>query len=453
MSEPEKVGLLEGVRTSATCLLHELFPLWIAEQPADWKRVVRPQGGGSFSINIEPYRGIHTWIAFQRRVEELASLKDFQVEVMESQPELLGYVSVPGRSQKIQDVTSLATCWCKEAERHLATGVPMNDAIGKVLDDLHAVLISRRVKQQVRTPLSGLTLPEGVEWIELTDRFSVRKLSDEEISDLGSHDVTSGDRHDIISRSVSTAAFIEEDVLFRLTPDYSEPIAQSDLQQRNQEQLGTLLSALHVLKEGRVGVIASFFDIGPLVLPGLGGHSMAPLVRHPFASMNLTSEDIPRLFEVHSRLTANQRDEVRIACVRLMDAEHRMSPVDALLDAVIGLEALLNPNDSSELSFRVALNYAFLGTTEVRRVRFERIRDIQKVRNRVVHGGLNLQSKDAPLIHEQAIIAKACLRDSIQSFLFDTSLSGNRKLDADFWLNRVLPSAVLALQTASDLSE
>lgn len=450
MSNPERRGLLAKVRTSATCLLQELFPLWLAEQPADWKRVVRPQGSGTFSISIEPYRGIRTWIIFQRKVEGAASLKDFQAVVMEGQPELLGCVSVPGRSQKIQDATSLATCWCREAERHVANGVLMSDAIGKVLDDLHTALASWRVKQQVRTPLSGLTLPTDVEEIELTDGFSVRKLSDEEISELGSHDVTSLDQHDVISRSVSTAAFIEEDVPFRLTPDYSEPIAQTDLQQRNQEQLSTLLSALHVLREGRVGVIASFFDVGPLVLPGLGGHSTAPLVRHPFASMSLTNEDIPKLFEVHSRLTAN---EVRIACVRLMDAEHRMSPVDALLDAVIGLEALLNPNDSSELSFRVALNYAFLGTAEVRRVRFEKIRDIQKVRNRVVHGGLNLQSKDAPLIHEQAAIAKACLRDSIQSFLFDNSLSGNRKLDADFWLNRVLPPAVLALPTGNDLCE
>lgn len=116
-----------------------------------------------------------------------------------------------------------------------------------------------------------------------------------------------------------------------------------------------------------------------------------------------------------------------------------MSPVDALLDAVIGLEALLNPNDYSELSFRVALNYAFLGLVTDRRVRYERVRDIQKVRNRVVHGGLNLQSKEAPLIHEQAIVAKSCLRNAIQCFLFDDSLAGNRKLDVDFWLDRVLP--------------
>lgn len=447
LNEPQNTGLHGAVRVSATSLLRELFPQWTAEQPADWKRVVRPQGKGSFSINIEPYHGIHTWIAFQRKIEGLASLDQLTKAVVDCQPELFGYVAMPGRSQKIQDAATLATCWCREAEKYSAKGAPPERAIESVLDDLHAVLLSRHVTQQVRTPLSGLTFPEEVEQIALNERFSIRKLSDEEISDLGSHDITSGERHDVMSLSVSTAAFIEEATPFRLTCECSEPVLQSHLQQQNQDQLGTLLSALHVLKEGRVGVIASFFDVGPLVLPGLGGHSTAPLVRHPFASMNLTTEDIPRLLELHSRLAKNQRDEVRIACVRLMDAEHRMSPVDALLDAVIGLEALLNPNDSSELSFRVALNYGFLGSPETRRTRFDRIRNIQKIRNRVVHGGLNLQSKDASLIHEQAIVAKACLRDSIQLFLFDSSLAGNRKLDADFWLNRVLPPAVLALPT------
>lgn len=441
MIKSEETGLVEPVRASAEILLEDIVPLWLDEQPLDWKRVVRPEGVGSFSINIEPYRGVQTRIAFERKLEGRASLKQFECAVEKYQPELTGYVSWPGRAQRVGHVATLTICWCQMAEKYFEEGVTSRVAIEKVLNELNAVLASRRMRQQVRTPLSGLTLPEGVDRIDLHDGFSIRRLSVKEISDLGSHDVTSGMQHDIVSLSVSTAAFIEEAMPIQLTSGYSEPKPQSDLQKRNQDQLNTLLSALHVVKTGRVSVIASFFDIEPLVLP-IGGHSSAPLVRHPFASMNLADDDIKRLFEVFSRLVASQRDEVRIACVRLMDAEHRMSPVDSLLDAVIGLEALLNPNDTSELAFRVALNYAFLGMVKDRRVRFERIRDIQKVRNRVVHGGLNLRSKEAPLIHEQATVAKACLRDAIQAFLFDESLSGNRKLDMEFWLDRVLPSNV-----------
>ncbi|MBA4212700.1 MAG: hypothetical protein C0449_06390 [Polaromonas sp.] len=105
--------------------------------------------------------------------------------------------------------------------------------------------------------------------------------------------------------------------------------------------------------------------------------------------------------------------------------------------------------DSSELAFRVALNYAFLAPPEHRRERYERVRLLQKTRNRVVHGGLNLQSADATTIHEHADLAKACLRDVLKSFLLDGSLKGNKKLDADFWLDRVFP--VIASENASAL--
>ena len=109
---------------------------------------------------------------------------------------------------------------------------------------------------------------------------------------------------------------------------------------------------------------------------------------------------------------------------------------------MIGLEVLLNPNDRSELAFRVALNYAFLAPPAERRKRYESVRDIQQSRNRVVHGGLNLKSKDAHLLHEHAERAKVCLRDAIVRFLTDESLVRSPKLDADFWLDRVLPVVV-----------
>ena len=100
---------------------------------------------------------------------------------------------------------------------------------------------------------------------------------------------------------------------------------------------------------------------------------------------------------------------------------------------------MLNPADPAELSFRVALNYSYLAGAGERRGRYENVRDVLKTRNRVVHGGLNLRSKDAPVIHEHAALAKACLRDALHRFLSDPSLGGNRKLDVDFWLDRIIP--------------
>ena len=171
----------------------------------------------------------------------------------------------------------------------------------------------------------------------------------------------------------------------------------------------------------------------------MSGHSSAPLVVNPFSFMELSQGDIDSFIQLYKALAETRRDELNIAAARLLDAESRFSPVDALLDAVIGLEVLLNPNVRSELSFRVALNYAYLGPAAERRKRYENVRDVQLTRNRVVHGGLNLRSKDAPRLHEHAELAKVCLRDSVVRFLTERSLRGTQKLDADFWLDRVLP--------------
>jgi hypothetical protein len=177
----------------------------------------------------------------------------------------------------------------------------------------------------------------------------------------------------------------------------------------------------------------------PTILPNMSGSSSAPLVVNPFAFMELNVVEVEKLRTIYKSLVRNERDEVKIAAARLLDAETRLSPVDSLLDSVIGLEVMLNPNDRDELAFRVALNYAFLGRESERRGRFDSIRDIQKARNKVVHGGLNLQSKDAALIHESAEKGKACLRDTVMRFLQDEKLTGNKKLSADFWLDRVIP--------------
>jgi hypothetical protein len=242
-----------------------------------------------------------------------------------------------------------------------------------------------------------------------------------------------------MSRYVTAAVISETPISICLSINNEDSVPDFSSHQVHQERINNILAALHILKSGRVGVLASFTTIRPTILPNMSGQSSAPLVVNPFSFMELTQEDVGRFVTLYKALAETQRDELNIAAARLLDAESRLSPVDALLDAVIGLEVLLNPNDRSELSFRVALNYAYLAPLRERRKRYENVRDVQVTRNRVVHGGLNQKSKDAARLHEHAELAKVCLRDAVERFLTDKELKGPRKLDADFWLDKVLP--------------
>jgi hypothetical protein len=416
------------VKQGLLATLSKMLPAWLAEPAADWKRVPRPTGVGSFSINVEPYQGVQSWISFRRKCVGTVDLDFLEKLLREQQPELLGYVCHDGGSQRIQDCFALCSCLLREATQRLPEYKSVDSAISSVVTDLEKILTTRSAEKETLTLLTGLKLPEGVERIDLHDRLHIRLLTGDEIAEL-----------DLTSRFVTVAVVFKKQISIHLTQTYNNFSPDLSDVQNHHDVIGHILGALHIVKSGRVGILASFDKISPAILPNMSGHSSAPLVVNPFSFMELTQEEVGRFVNLFKALSATQRDELSIAAARLLDAEGRISPVDALLDAVIGLEVLLNPNDRSELSFRVALNYAFLAPAAERRKRYENVRDVQVSRNRVVHGGLNLRSKDASRLHEHAELAKVCLRDAVVRFLTDKSLLESRKLDADFWLDRVLP--------------
>ena len=173
----------------------------------------------------------------------------------------------------------------------------------------------------------------------------------------------------------------------------------------------------------------------------MSGHGQSywpPLVNN-YKSMELTHGEIETFVTLYKKIISNQRAEVRIAATRLVDADNRISSVDSLLDAMIGLEALLNPSNNPELSFRVALNYASLRSSADRRNGYENIRAIYKTRSKIVHGDVKILSTKAALIHEHAELAKQCLRYAINRFLFDDAFAGTTKLEDAFWEDRVIP--------------
>ena len=438
--------------TAARNALLELYPAFAAIAPSDYRRVLRPTEPGSHSISIEPYRGSTTWLAFIRQIENSTAFNDLKSAIRDFQPELFYFLVLPGRAMQLGDGSSLLATWCSALDLDPATQVSLPNAIETLLGEVSALLDSRQLTHRTTTSLAGVKL-DGIEApIVIGEGISLRQLSENEIMELGAQDITFGQPHDLLSHAVTCCLDFQSPCQFALEPIHPQALVVSEVLQEAASKTTNILRALHVLKPGRAGVFLTQTEFTPKLFPYLGGGSSWPLNRPAFASLDLKASEINLFLQIERALSAAPREELRIAADRLVDAENRLSPVDALLDAVIGLEVVLNPMDSSELAFRVALNYAFLAPPELRRERYDRVRLLQKTRNRVVHGGLNLQSADAATIHEHANLAKSCLRDVLQSFLLDESLNGNKKLDADFWLDRVLP-VVMSGKTLDALSE
>lgn len=445
--------LSDQFTTAARNALLELYPVHVSIAPRDYRRVFRLTGNGAHSITIEPYRGSSTWIALIRVLETSPVVAELKEAIKTSQPELSYHLVLPGRAMSLADCNALLVTWCSALDSDPTAQVSLPKAIDSLLADLARLLDERSLTHRAITSLAGVKLI-GIDFpIQVDQGVTFRPLSENEIVELGAQDITFGQPHDLLSHSVSCCIDFQSPCGFTLEPTHPLTLVAWDVIQEATNRTSNILRALHVLKSGRAGIFLTQAEFTPKLLPFLGGGSSWPLNRPTFASLELLASEVERLLELERALLHATREELRIAADRLVDAENRLSPVDALLDAVIGLEVVLNPMDSSELAFRVALNYAFLASPEHRRERYDRVRLLQKTRNRVVHGGLNLQSADAATIHEHASLAKACLRDVLQSFLLDDSLKGNKKLDADFWLDRVIPITVVEQRLAPPSSE
>jgi hypothetical protein len=444
---PASASNTRGLVGDVAGLLRELLPAVIAHRdaavPIDHKRVIRPaeqpNNQFNFSINIEPYQGFRTWIAVDRELRGRLDISAIDEKIGSLQPELLGYVSHCSGSMIIQDSMSLLHMLSEVALSYVKAGDSLECSISRVVSELDALIRQEVATLEVVSPISGLVLPREIEEVDLGGGLLLRRLSAEEITEMASHDIMDQNRYDFMSRFVTTVLVARQETRIQLSLDHNNSLIDHAVTQGIHQRIEGFLSAVHLTKAGRIGVVANFETLLPSVLPGMKGRSTSPIIVNPPNIVELSIDDIETLTDNYKRLIACEREEIRIAAARLMDAESRFSPVDALLDSVIGLETLLMPRDSGELSFRISLNYAMLGDSVSHRDRYEDMKKIQETRGKVVHGSLNMKSSRAPLIFEHSELAKKCLRDVLKKFLSDPVLSGKRKLDSDFWLDKVIP--------------
>ena len=193
-------GLAPDVMQRLIATLSKMVPEWQAEPAADWKRVLRPTGAGSFSINIEPYQGVQSWISFRKKYVGTGELEALEKLLRERQPELLGYVNHDSGSQFIQDCFALCSCLSREAARRVTESSSLEAAVASVVTDLDNLLSTKNGEREILTLLTGLKLPEGIERISFDKGLYIRLLTADEIAELGSNDISSESQYDLASK-------------------------------------------------------------------------------------------------------------------------------------------------------------------------------------------------------------------------------------------------------------
>jgi hypothetical protein len=185
---------------------------------------------------------------------------------------------------------------------------------------------------------------------------------------------------------------------------------------RVKASLDRAILCLRTFKEGVVGYdYVRFYPLtfSPLGLPAFGYGDLYI----PFGNYALDVEEYGSLTEHAKMVFASSDSSMEMACSRLADAEMRTKPQDRLVDAVIGMEALLlaglaNEDRKGELKFRFSLHYSTLFQTPEERHRALRVaKHLYDLRSTVAHGS-TLGDKEYPVGDEKLKLPEAAKRAS-----------------------------------------
>ena len=277
-----------------------------------------------------------------------------------------------------------------------------------------------------RMPADSLALPSGL---------AIRRLSEDEVSEF--HGGRMGTLAQIPYQSLGIHEFVlagelDEPKILGNSQPQAETVAD-----RAKEVLDKAVLSLRTFKEGHVGY--DYIHFRPVTFCPIGLFSVGAGDKYiPMGSYSLTVSEYEALTKHAELIFACSEPAMKMACSRLGDAENRTRPEDRIIDAVIGMEALLLAGVDGrrgELSFRFSLNYAMLFPTDERQDAYRLARDLYSLRSRIAHGSSVDEGKlkiagEKLTLSEAGKRATAALRKIIMHFL---PKEGAEYKNHEFW--------------------
>jgi hypothetical protein len=424
------------VEIAVRCVVETAGALYKVGQ-RDLYRALRPYGEGSFSCLLFHDYGVQSWIAAEREVKDSPAWQDFDgaLKAHEAVLQISGGSSFVSRSVAARDwVLSFV------AENHdlLLSGPEDIERRARLhFAQVRDVLERGAVKVTGTTLIAGLRLSPDVVEFSLPDGSRVRKLPPHEIELLSRFDASMEGGLSI--HELSQAVVFEWcfECPIALVEAHIEgqayPSSHADLRHRVER----FLNALSIVASHRCEAVQTRWVLDPKGLPvSFGTQSRLDAVA--LGGTDLDRSQVDEVAATYAFLPAVGTGRVGVAASRLTSAERRLEQSDRLLDAVIGIEALLEPRDYGELNFRVALNFALLGGVKGRRLRYEQMDQVLKARNALVHGGGMSSARSQSALSEAAASACVLLRDALQKIRELSAGSEIPKLDKDYWLTQLL---------------
>jgi hypothetical protein len=353
-------------------------------------------------------------------MDHLGEFVSLQACLQAEEPDMLGALVWVGRYNikcRLYDVLSsmVATVWHRHGTFSVGTEI-IDDVASELLEDWQ----SRSVTFEFLAPLPNFTL-RGAEKIDFPNGVAIRRMTEGEATRLY------GGLFPAFKSSVGPMGE------FLFAGQFVQPLASHDnaltadrLRTLPLESIRCAERAMMTFKPGPViheWIAITLGKPSPIGTPNIGLDRVSGKTTGRY---EIDQSEIPDLIEEFTLLESVEFPALSLACTRLVDSERRTSPIDSLMDAVIGLESLLlDGSDREGLRFRFALNYATFQSemdSAIKQARFKEALDVYKIRSQVVHAGTTAEKQydfagEKMTLTDISVRAVQMLRSTIKGFL------------------------------------
>lgn len=417
MHEEPKVLLKQAITTCLPILqpivgqVMEQYQVWRRAEGATW------HGETELRPNLH-----HVFRVAKPQIEEAA--KAFDSSFAERHPDHCGQIGFRGSLQnwaknRLSIVTSaLHTIWRKRTTFEIS-----DTEVNAIVQEFSDFVDSSVVRIQFQAQLINFKM-HGDSFL-LPNSLAIRWLNEDEVSRYH-------------GGPLGTLGFVRPQISgiyeFVIEGEFEQPklLGQvhppgETMSETAREILNKAVLCLRTYKEGCVGY--DYIHFRPTKFCPLGLFSVGLGDKYvQFGSYSLGETDFAPLAE-HAKLIFGCKERaMEMACSRLADAQNRTRPEDRIVDAVIGMEAILlaglaKEDRRGELSFRFSLNYSTIFQVPEEREHAYRVaRDLYGLRSMIAHGASIDEDKikiagEKLSLSAAASKATAVLRGIISNFL------------------------------------
>lgn len=260
------------------------------------------------------------------------------------------------------------------------------ELVARMIAEWRAAYEGETVPMQALVPLDNLQGPE--EALEIEAGVDLRPVTDQERAEFWekfAHDAAlTGVAIEQLNQW-SHALDLRWEMVRRSPADYG-PV---------DEKITDVIRAVRLHHPGQVGYALTWTRTDPADWPGSGpwvrDRLTTPRSASSFGSMRYSvgAQSVEKIRRLLAALRATKSDKALAIALRRFDqASGRENDEDTLIDLWIAFEALLLPDGSTELNYRIALRLARLcgDTPERRQDIFISAKESYRARSKIVHG-------------------------------------------------------------------